>query len=143
MKKVFLDTNVILDWLFQRDESGAAKKIMQCAANRYMNATTSILSMANVAYLARKGRTRTQLYEIMAYLTHVIKTLPMDELQLKATIAQPVTDFEDMLQYQCAVANGCDFIVTRNTKHFQFSQLPLYTPEAFADSFPSVSEKTN
>lgn len=143
MKRVFLDTNVIVDWLFQRDESGASKKIMQLAADKHINATTSILSMANVAYLARRGRTRTQLYKIMEYLAYVIHTLPMDELQFKATIAQPVSDFEDMLQYQCAIANGCDLIVTRNTKHFQFSQLPFYTSESFVDSFPAEDEATN
>lgn len=143
MKKVFLDTNVILDWLFQRDESGASKKIMQWAADNRMKATTSILSMANVAYIGFKGKPKTQLYEIMAYLAYVISTLPMDKSQLNATIAQPVSDFEDMLQYQCALANACDIIVTRNTKHFRFSELPLYTPEAFVESFPTVGETIN
>lgn len=143
MKRVFLDTNVILDWLFQRDESGAAKTIMHWGASGRINAVTSILSMANIAYLARKGRTRTQLYEIMEYIASIIQTLPMDNKQLIAAIAQPVNDFEDMLQYQCAVAGGCDFIVTRNTKDFQFSKIPLYTSEAFIDSFPTTSNLLN
>lgn len=140
MKKVFLDTNVIADYVLNRDGADAAEEIMFRHTDKMICA--SLLTMANVAYLCRKGRTRMQLYETMARLSLFIHTLPMDELQFKATIAQPVSDFEDMLQYQCAIANDCDIIVTRNTKHFQFSQLPFYTSEAFVDSFPAANEKT-
>lgn len=42
----------------------------------------------------------------------------MDESQLQQTLLHPATDFEDMLQYQCAIANQCDIILNthRTTK---------------------------
>ena len=58
--------------------------------------------------------------------------LAMDRQQLRNAIDTPCKDFEDMLQYQCAVAGGCDVIITNNKKDFaEFSQLPLYTAEEY------------
>jgi hypothetical protein len=43
-----------------------------------------------------------------------------------------VKDFEDLLQYQCAVEGGCDVIISNNTKDFkEFCTLPLFTSEDF------------
>lgn len=45
-------------------------------------------------------------------------------------------DFEDMLQYEAAVAAKCDVIVTRDKKrHFPSSGLPILSPEAFLDEY--------
>ena len=87
--------------------------------------------MANTAYIARKGHTQEQLYNIMADLSAMLKTLPMDEVQLQQALQNPATDFEDMLQYQCAKANFCDIIITRNSKHFAFAEIPVLTPTEY------------
>ena len=55
----------------------------------------------------------------------------MDEYQLRQALLHPATDFEDMLQYQCAMANHCDIILTRNCKHFDFAQIPVLTPSDY------------
>lgn len=135
MKRVFIDTNVILDFTQLRDGADAAEEILQMGVNGHIEICTSILSMANVAYIAKKGRTKEQLYETMKDLSDFIHSLPMDEEQLQAAIAQPTTDFEDMLQYQCALYGGCDVIVTRNIRHFLFSELTLCTPQTFLEHF--------
>lgn len=133
MKRVFLDTNVILDFTQNRGGADAAEMILHLGEKEEIEVCTSFLSMANVAYIARKGRTKEQLYKVMKEISTFIHTLPMDEEQLQAAIAHPASDFEDMLQYQCALYGGCDVIVTRNTRHFSFSMLPLCTPQEFLD----------
>ena len=45
--------------------------------------------------------------------------------------ARPVKDFEDMLQYQCAKAAGCDYIVTNDRRHYDFSDIAHYTSADF------------
>jgi hypothetical protein len=64
----------------------------------------------------------------------MLKTLSMDESQLQQTLLHPATDFEDMLQYQCAIANQCDIILTRNRKHFGFAEIPVLTPAEYLNS---------
>ena len=51
------------------------------------------------------------------------------------TNGKQVKDFEDMLQYQCAIDGNCDCIVTINTNDFiDFSTIPVLTPQDFLDS---------
>lgn len=131
MKRVFLDTNVIIDFILEREGVDDVADILQLGEDGKIELVVSFLTMANTAYIARKGHTQGQLYGIMADLSAMLRTLSMDEKLLRQALEQPVTDLEDMLQYQCAKANQCDVIVTRNTKHFAFSEIPVLTPADF------------
>ena len=58
----------------------------------------------------------------------------MDGSQLRTALRHEVKDFEDMLQYQSAVAGQCDCIVTINVNDFaEFSSLPIYSPDKLLD----------
>ena len=131
MKRIFLDTNVIVDFILERDGAEDAANILQLGEDGKIELSVSFLTMANTAYIARKGHTQEQLYNIMADLSAMLKTLPMDEVQLQQALQNPATDFEDMLQYQCAKANFCDIIITRNSKHFAFAEIPVLTPSEY------------
>lgn len=62
----------------------------------------------------------------------ITTVLPCDGLQLDNALATPVKDYEDMLQYQCALAAGCDVIVTNNKRDFyEFCRIPFMTSEEF------------
>ena len=131
MNRIFLDTNVIVDFILERDGAEDAANILQLGEDGKIELSVSFLTMANTAYIARKGHTQEQLYNIMADLSAMLKTLPMDEVQLQQALQNPATDFEDMLQYQCAKANFCDIIITRNSKHFAFAEIPVLTPSEY------------
>ena len=54
--------------------------------------------------------------------------MALEPLHVNKAIDLPCKDFEDMLQYQCAVNNQFNIIVTNNKKDFvEFSKLPLFT----------------
>lgn len=129
--KIFLDTNILLDFVTEREGVEEACEILQIGEEGKVSLSTSYLTMANTAYVARRGRSREELYEVLAGLTEMIQVLAMDDMQLKQAIAHPVSDFEDMLQYVCAITHSCDAIITRNKKDFSFSQIPVYSPEEF------------
>ena len=131
MKQIFLDTNIVVDFILEREGAEDAANILQLGEDGKIELAVSFLTMANTAYIVRKGHTQEQLYSIMSELSAMFKTLPMDETQLQQTLEQPATDFEDMLQYQCAKANPCDIVITRNKKHFAFAKLPVLTPSEF------------
>ncbi len=131
MKKAFLDTNVILDFILEREGANAASDILTMGENGNMNICVSFLTMANTAYIVRKGHTKEQLYSFMTDLSDMLHTLPMTEEQLKEALQYPATDFEDVLQYVCAKHNSCDVIITRNTRHFSFSEIEVLTPTDF------------
>lgn len=133
MRKVFLDTNVILDFVTRRDGYENACDIFQAGEDQKVNLCVSFLTMANTAYVARKGRTQDELYGIMEGLSEIFDILPMDDSQLKYALNIRATDFEDVLQYSCARHHKCDLIVTSNVKHFKFSEIDVLTPKEFLD----------
>lgn len=50
-------------------------------------------------------------------------------------------DYEDGLQYCCAVNYNADFIITRDKKGFAPSNIPVHTPQEFIDMIEDVDGK--
>ena len=134
--KVFLDTNVLVDFIEEREGAKDASDILQLGktGGGSVELCASVLTMANAAYIARKGRTKENLYAALSLLSGLIDVLPMDGEQWLAALHENAKDLEDALQYECAKAAGCTCIVTRNTRDFGFSHLPVYTPAEFLNS---------
>ena len=60
----------------------------------------------------------------------------MDNQQYENALNSEMPDFEDMLQYEAAIASGCEVIVTRDKKrHFPAYGIPILSPEKFLESF--------
>lgn len=131
MKRVFLDTNVLLDFVLCREGEQDAMDIFQMGEDGSAELVVSFLTMANVAYIARKHRTKEEMYEYLRELSSLFKILDMDETQYKNALETIVPDFEDLLQYVCAKQHNCDVIITNNTKHFAFSEMKVLTPSQF------------
>lgn len=131
MKKLFLDTNVLVDFVLEREGADDAACLLQLGEDGKARIAVSFLTIANLAYIIRKGRTQKEIYDIIADFSDMFEVLSMDSEQLADALSAPAADFEDMLQYQCARAHHCDMIITRNGKHFRFSDIKVATPKEF------------
>jgi len=131
MKKVFLDTNILMDFVDNRDKREYAETIIELGKTGAIQLFASYLSYANMGYILRH-RTQEERYRSIRKAQEIAIVLPCDSPQLDKALATPVKDYEDMLQYQCALAAGCDVIVTNNKRDFfEFCQLPFLTSEEF------------
>jgi len=129
--KVFLDTNILLDYGQQRERHEEAETIFCLGDVGEIELFASYLSYANMGYILR-GMEREAKYALISSTREGIHVVACDDIQLDAALAHHVKDYEDMLQYQCALAAGCDVIVTNNKKdYYEFSQLPFLTSEEF------------
>lgn len=132
MKKVFLDTNVILDYYLDREGfSNDAEAILAYGYNQKCTLYVSSLTYANVAYIARKKFPGEAIYSVLSTLLEMAEITPMDSVVVKSAVALQAKDFEDALQYFSAKSVEVDCIVTRNVKDYQFSEIPLITPHDF------------
>ena len=132
MKKVFIDTNIFIDYIDNREGAGLAQNIFNIAAKGKIILYASTLTFANMAYVIKKRRTREEVLNILDHFEQCVEVLPMDRQQLRNAIDQPCKDFEDMLQYQCAAAGNCEVFVTNNLKDFrEFCELPLLSSREF------------
>jgi predicted nucleic acid-binding protein len=129
MKRVFLDTNILIDYIQARAGGDDAKQLLMRGRDGEVSLFASFLTFANMAYILDG---KADIYELFTMLTSFITVLPMDSDQLQTALSQRVKDFEDMLQYQCAKVAGCDTIITGNKRHFtEFCDLPLMTANEF------------
>lgn len=135
MMKVFLDTNILIDYVDHREKRVYAGLILSMADEGLITLYASYLSYANMGYILRK-RTQEERYRLIQEARNMATVLPCDAEQLDIALTQPVKDYEDMLQYQCALAAGCDMVVTNNKKDFhEFCKLPFLTSEEFLLQF--------
>lgn len=132
MKHIFLDTNILLDVILRRKGFLEAAEVMNLGERDDVEVCASYLTFANTAYVLRKYP-KDEMYSILSEMAQGINILPMTAEQLYGAIANPVSDFEDMLQYQCAKAYGCEAVVTGNIRHWQFSDIPVFTSSEFLE----------
>jgi predicted nucleic acid-binding protein len=137
--KAFLDTNILLDLLLERDGYEASAQILQLRDEGKIDLCVSILTMVNVAYVYKKTVGQNAVIPNMKCLSAIVDVLPMDNDTLEQALYVEGKDFEDTLQYLCAIQNHCDAIITRNEKDFRFSRdlkglpepIPVYSPASF------------
>ena len=137
--KAFLDTNILLDLLLERDGYEASARILQLRDEGKIDLCVSILTMVNVAYVYQKAVGQNAVIPNMKCLSAIVDVLPMDNGTLEQALYVEGKDFEDTMQYLCAVQNHCDAIITRNEKDFRFSRglkglpepIPVFAPDTF------------
>ena len=133
---VFLDTNVVLDYLLEREDFYEnANRLFELAYSAEIPMYISSLSVANIAYVARKNFSQEILYDIITDLRKVISFTNVDDLTIQRALILRANDFEDAIQYFSALQAGADCIVTRNVKDFSFSDIEVITPSDFLTKY--------
>ena len=137
MKKLFIDTNIILDLLSRRepfyDESA---DLFSLADQKIIELNISSLTIANTSYTLHRQLESKKTKEILRKLRLIVNILPLDDKIIGVALNDgSFTDFEDGLQYFTAIENNLDFIITRNLKDFKASKLPVMTARQFLKTF--------
>lgn len=132
MKRIFLDTNILIDYIDNRAGADDAEQIFACGFSGEVLLFASSLTFSNMAYII-KGRTQEEKYDALRQMAGIVEIVDLRKQEVMAAIAHPVKDFEDMLQYQCAKAANCDYIVTNDRRHYDFSDIPHLTSASFVD----------
>jgi len=135
LKNIFIDTNIIIDFITKRKPfDNNANKIFSLADNKNIILQTSSLSFANAYYIFSKSKINTdiELRKIFINLKTLIKIIPITSEIIDRSLADDLfSDFEDGLQYFAALKNKSDCIITRNLKHFKKSKISVFSPERF------------
>lgn len=137
MKRIFLDTNILIDYIDNRAGADDAEQIFACGFSGEVLLYASSLTFANMAYII-KGRTQEEKYDALRQMAGIVEILPLGKQEVVSAISQPVKDFEDMLQYQCAKAAGCNYIVTNDRRHYEFSDIPHFSSATFVEQLEEL-----
>lgn len=129
MKKVFLDADVIIDFLTMRQPFGeAAKTLFQLGLDEKVELYTSALALANANYIIGSFTTPKAALAKIKKLVSLVKICEMDQQVVDLAAQSRFSDFEDALQNYSAEEAHIDIIATRNIKDYKHSSLAVLTP---------------
>lgn len=143
MKHWFLDTNVLIDFLTDRQPfAPAANDIFRLAHAGEVQLYAASLSFSTAFYLMRRSiatlsgtagasqLAQQQLLRIKSLLTVVA----VDDTVLSQALQAGFSDFEDAIQLFAAQSvPAVELVVTRNGRDFKASRLPVADPIAALD----------
>jgi predicted nucleic acid-binding protein len=126
---VLLDTNVVLDALLRREPFVVeAREIFQMAESGAIKAFVCATTLTTIDYLAAKAVGATKARKLMTLILSLCEVAPVTRAVLEDAIASSLTDFEDAVLCQAALASGLETIITRNGKDFRGCGLSVYSP---------------
>ena len=134
IKKVFLDTNVLIDYLARRGQFfEPAAQIVQLGQERKIKILVSALSFATASFIleAHHKLSNEAIVRKFSEFIKMCNITPVDSLVIEEAIASQFSDFEDAMQYFSAIREDADAIITRNVNDYSTSQVAVFDPQSF------------
>lgn len=131
MKHLFVDTNVLIDFLANRKPfSLEAATLFNFALQKRLTIYVAAVSFNNIYYILRQSCSHSDTLHILSELEEWTTTVDVSKEVIKKSLQSDFKDFEDAIQYHCAkTIKNIDGIVTRNRKDFKTSILAVFTPK--------------
>jgi predicted nucleic acid-binding protein len=120
--KVFVDTNIVIDFIENRDfEREAVYSLFNMAEQEEIQVYVSETVITNTLYI-------TGLADQLTRLLKIVKVCCIKKASIQAALNGTYKDKEDAILYFGALENDMDYFVTRNAKDFKSflqKQLPV------------------
>ncbi len=129
---VFLDTNVVIDFMGEREgffDDAAA--IFAMIDDRKITASASALTIVNCAYILKKAFSSDIMLEKVEALCQMLVVAPIDRSQLLNAVRLKPYDYEDAVQFLSALPYRPDVIITRDKRGFKDFDILVMTPAEF------------
>ena len=132
MLNIFLDTNIIIDFMARRENFyEEAATIVSLAINDKIKLHAASMSFATTSYIIGRKFDNKVVKSIIENFCKICKINVVDADCVNYGIHSEFADFEDAMQFRCAQKAKADYIITRNPKDFTTSSIPIRTPHEF------------
>jgi predicted nucleic acid-binding protein len=133
--KVFLDTDVILDLLTEREPHfKAVIELFLQIQDKTILAYTSPVIIANIFYILNKHFERKKAIQSLIKIKSLVKVLNCGDHVIELALLSDFKDFEDSIQYYTALENNIDILLTRNVKDYKTANITISTPLEYIKS---------
>jgi predicted nucleic acid-binding protein len=135
VKKVFVDSDILLDVLLKRQQFFLSAMNVLALADKKgsFQLMTSAIAFVNVHYFLNKFD-RVNKFQLLNSLRPNILVINVDEKIIDLALKKKNDDFEDTVQYFAAMSAGADVIITRNKKDYIQSEIPVLNAEEFLNT---------
>ena len=129
---LFLDTNVLLDLLSEREPfyEDIARIFTMAEAGR-IDIAASALSFATISYFLTKYEGAEIAREKLRKLRILCPLIALDELIIDKGLNSRFEDIEDGFQYFSAQKAKANYLITRNVQDFKQAEMVVMSPLEF------------
>ena len=132
MEKVFVDTDIILDLLSNREPFYIhSANLFSAADKNEINVYVSSLSFANLNYILSKQYSADKARKKLMRFKTLVTVLSVTDKVIELALSSDFKDFEDGIQYFTATENNISTLLTRNLRDFKSAQISVLTAEQF------------
>ena len=132
MEKIFVDTDIILDLLSNREPFYLhSAKLFSAADKNEISLYVSSLAFTNLNYILSKQYSADQSKKKLLKFKTLVTVLAVTDKIIELALASDFRDFEDAVQYFTAIENSLKILLTRNLKDYKSSEIPVMTAEQF------------
>lgn len=138
MMNVFLDTNILIDYLSRREPFFEKSALLfQLGKRRKCQLLISSLSFATTSFILQSHYKLTQeaITELFSTIIKLCHVTIVDAQTVEEAIASHFPDFEDAMQYFSAQRGKAELIITRNKQDFRQSAIPVLGPKEFIEKY--------
>lgn len=137
--RVLLDTNVVLDFVLQRQPFFIeADQIFLRLRNNKFKGFVSPITPINVFYTTRKEIDKTSAFIAIEELLNLVEISKSNNQIYQNALSINFNDYEDAVQHECAIAENLDAIVTRNPKDFKNALVKVFSPDEFLQHLQTI-----
>ncbi len=123
MKKILLDTNVVLDFVLKREPFYEnAQTILNEITEGNIQGYITASMVTDIFYLLQKTNGKIFACDTLTDLLIILDVLTVYGEDVYSVLRSGWDDFEDALQAQVAVRSDIDVIITRNIKDYKNAQ---------------------
>ncbi len=145
---LFIDSNVVLDFLLARNEYQSVKAIFELGKLGKEHECISSNSVTDILYVLKKARKKaneelpaqdrksrkeieSECNDLVCEFLKILHILDVSDNNIKEAFSLKWDDYEDALQYSVAKANKADYIITTNVRDFEKSEIKVMTASDF------------
>ncbi|GHV58231.1 twitching motility protein PilT [Spirochaetia bacterium] len=132
MKNITIDLNIILDFLFKREGHEKAAELLKYCANNKAKGYLCAHEITTLSYFLEKNvKDRNKIKKTISRIMKRYEIIEINKNILNNALLSEINDFEDAVIVESSKLNDIDYIITKNTKHFNKSTIKTLTPEEF------------
>ncbi len=135
MTKLFLDTNIILDLLAEREGFYLpSAQLATLADEKKVILVASPISFTTVHYVLCKFESKSAALNKLRRFKIICGVCTIDDETIDKALNADFPDFEDAVQYFSALQADCTAIISRNGKDFKKASIPVMTAAEYLSS---------
>jgi len=132
VKKIYLDSDVLLDLLLDREPfSDDIATLIEKSIESEIKLCTSPISITNINYIIGRLENKNKADLKTKKILEIVSMESIGQRVMDSASNSNFKDFEDGVQNFCAVESGHEIIITRNTKDYKESELSILTPREY------------